>query len=779
MCKVKMLKELMKERLNVAAEEIFELFERTITDYEEKLCRSNEANERRQNELVATIADLRVQLKKGVQQQRQRELPSKKQGETEIKTEEQDVRSSQNAAQLPELSEHSPSDERKSEVAGEHFEDVQSEPDSLFAPLSDIEDITSNSSGIEHRDDDREAHTDDDDIMKHYSDKKDYHCSQCEKSFYSKAGLKNHMLTHPGDKPKKYSMKNFVKRRKRKRTDQTTEAGERSQVQVLKTRKNSNGGVTDANIEFNCALCEKTFYNRQGLKQHMETHTRTKRFVCQVCEKRFSWKHHLKRHMCKHTRDEALRREASERSQAPPSNPKHGEESVETDDAADAGNHQCLQCGKKCPSSASLMAHMVIHTGAKPFACAVCGQCFSFRQSMVRHEKQHYGQNPFTCTVCRKSFLSRGRLIVHLRLHMKEEAEEKPVNSDNLSQHAAAKADPEVGDEPHSDVDTDSTLNSSDTYYTDGEEAASRTEKFKDYADIQQVLVGSEDEPPGARRSSLDEELLQGNRIVEEAPISDMDDDFDCEREKSYPSSFSHEKFSFKAQSAHTECSSTRAELGSNRREDSDNRRCYECKKTFSSRAGLKRHMMQHTGEKPYLCSLCDKRFSLKEYLNRHMTTHTGWNCQVCGKTFTKRRAFSEHMITHTGEKPAKSHSDKKCIKCRVCGESFFKASDFVAHMETHAAEKPATSKKRIKSHSGKKPLRCPICAKTFGNKSYFPQHMRIHTGEKPFQCNKCFQRFRFKYRIKNHKCDGEANEKNGDAGQLTADKATAHSLST
>lgn len=50
----------------MAAEEIFELFERTIADYEEKLYRNKEENERREHELVATVADLRVRLHKGL-----------------------------------------------------------------------------------------------------------------------------------------------------------------------------------------------------------------------------------------------------------------------------------------------------------------------------------------------------------------------------------------------------------------------------------------------------------------------------------------------------------------------------------------------------------------------------------------------------------------------------------------------------------------------------------------------------------------------------------------
>ncbi|XP_019731768.1 glutamic acid-rich protein-like [Hippocampus comes] len=55
MCKVRMLRELVKQRLNVAVEEIFQLFERTIADYEEELCRTKEENERQRELLDAVL----------------------------------------------------------------------------------------------------------------------------------------------------------------------------------------------------------------------------------------------------------------------------------------------------------------------------------------------------------------------------------------------------------------------------------------------------------------------------------------------------------------------------------------------------------------------------------------------------------------------------------------------------------------------------------------------------------------------------------------------------
>ncbi|XP_032365562.1 uncharacterized protein LOC116681743 [Etheostoma spectabile] len=56
MSKVQMLRGLVEQRLTAAAEEIFGLFERTIAEYEEELCRSKEENERQRKRLDAVFS---------------------------------------------------------------------------------------------------------------------------------------------------------------------------------------------------------------------------------------------------------------------------------------------------------------------------------------------------------------------------------------------------------------------------------------------------------------------------------------------------------------------------------------------------------------------------------------------------------------------------------------------------------------------------------------------------------------------------------------------------
>ena len=110
---------------------------------------------------------------------------------------------------------------------------------------------------------------------------------------------------------------------------------------------------------------------------------------------------------------------------------------------------------------------------------------------------------------------------------------------------------------------------------------------------------------------------------------------------------------------------------------------CLECGKEFTWRSELDRHLLSHSGKKPFVCTApgCGKAFSQRSNLTKHQLTHTGekpFVCKVpgCGKAFTDRSNLNKHMRFHTG---------KKRFVCPVpgCGKAFAQGNDLKRHLRS------------------------------------------------------------------------------------------------
>ncbi|XP_061925402.1 zinc finger protein 180-like isoform X1 [Entelurus aequoreus] len=257
------------------------------------------------------------------------------------------------------------------EADGEHCEDIKSEPDSIFAPLSDMDHMMSDSSDhSDHIQKPLESKNDSKGDTRHHTNNKHFDCSECGKSFKQKSNFTAHMRTHTGEKPftcsvckKSFSIKQHMTRHMR------THTGEKP---------------------FTCSVCKKSFSIKQHMTTHMRTHTGEKPFSCSVCEKSFSRKLDMTTHMRTHTGEKPF---------------------------------ICSVCKKSFSRKRNMTTHqMKSHTGEKPFPCSLCPKRFSINQQMKRHMRTHTGEKPFSCTVCVKTFRFKNQVSKHKCVKVMEAA---------------------------------------------------------------------------------------------------------------------------------------------------------------------------------------------------------------------------------------------------------------------------------------------------------------------------------------------------------------------
>lgn len=131
--------------------------------------------------------------------------------------------------------------------------------------------------------------------------------------------------------------------------------------------------------------------------------------------------------------------------------------------------------------------------------------------------------------------------------------------------------------------------------------------------------------------------------------------------------------------------------------------KCPSCNYKAAHLAHLKRHMIIHTGERPFPCKICQKKLTTKHNLQSHMKIHIKEFPFGCSKCF-------EGFYLNDEKKEHEANCIVRCFKCDVC-EKF----------------STLTKVKLI-------------------------EHMRSHSNDKPFECNQCSMKYKSKYNLIRHR---------------------------
>lgn len=458
-----------------------------------------------------------------------------------------------------------------------------------------------------------------------------------------------------------------------------------------------------------CSVCLKYFSAPSKLKRHILIHSSLRPYCCKFCPKAFRQLAHLKFHLSthfSHRRDKAFPANTVCQNPSHPLNTlAYCSKPFNTQLAEEAGDlEKELNGSENLPmgSFPKNMKRVESLNGAENWTkrkvehkCSVCHKSFSAPSKLRRHCLIHTGQRPFQCSLCCRAF----RQLSHLKAHHRVHTGPRRTSASSPQTHRPIQPQPFPSKTPKARLKRLVNISLAKNLRSVKQRLKISAAHLSASPDVRIKTDGKISEP-GAVRSSQDQEEIKHRR------------DYSCSM----------------------------------------------CSKHFSAPSKLRRHILTHTGQRPFRCLVCFRGFRQKSHLKVHKCKESRGTLQSSGSDvhLGDPDDFGSNVSLRHGDEMGGEISKSSCGTEDSCASPSTglaarpnnpEHSGDLSSLSIKAMPRPLDEANQSKD-SG---YQCTVCFKIFDFPSKLSRHLLTHVDIKPFECSICSRSFRQLCHLQSH----------------------------